>query len=76
MAHIRQSRPDSGTYKTVKARFQANIAHIRQSSPEGLRGWTGPMTSTDPKRPDVPGTPRPESGLDCLIRAIFARDLA
>ena len=40
-AHIRQSRPDSGTYKTVKARFRhiqdsqgQILAHIRQSRPD------------------------------------------
>jgi hypothetical protein len=41
LAHIRQSRPDNGTYKTVKAGFwlmydiQGQIlAHARQSRPD------------------------------------------
>jgi len=30
--HIRQSRPDSGTYKTVTARFDAHIIQLRPDS--------------------------------------------
>ena len=28
-----------GTYKTVKARFGSNVAHIRQSRPDSGRMW-------------------------------------
>ena len=41
MAHIRQSRPDYGTYKTVSHIRQSrpNMAHIRQSRPDSGRGF-------------------------------------
>jgi len=77
MAHIRQSRQDSGLGVQVEVLNTLQAVSSLELSISGARAVWGPFPSEEGTTYKLLMTftiePRPDSGLDCLICAEFAR---